>query len=335
MRPPRNFYVRTFQREAGMLSRVADNLYWMSRYLERAEHTARLLDVELQLWLDQSPEVGAGRWRFLVDALQIRGVQGRLDPLQLAEALVFSRENVSSIVSCVAAARENLRHVREQCSSEMWEQLNKLYLQVMERRPEKGWILNSHELFRSVEEGAHLFQGITDATMSHGEGWQFIQLGRYVERADTLAALMDTHFNRTAQPADQPVDSAEYLSWVGLLRGCAAFEAYCKAHTAEIRPLRVAEFLILNPDLPHSIRFSVDRINAALHIIGDLTERREKTPSRIAGRLRAKLSFSQIEEIMADGVAGYLGSIRSECAEIHGAIHQIYFDYSVEAELAS
>jgi len=335
MRPPRNFYVRTFQREAGMLSRVADNLYWMSRYLERAEHTARLLDVELQLWLDQSPEVGAGRWRFLVDALQVRGMQGRLDPLHLAETLVFSRENISSIVSCVSAARENLRHVREQCSSEMWEQLNKLYLQVIERRPEKGWILNSHEFFRSVQAGAHLFQGITDGTMSHGEGWQFIQLGRYVERTDTLAALLDTHFKRTAHPTDQPVDSAEHLGWVGLLRGCAAFEAYCKAQTAEIRPLRVAEFLILNPELPHSVRFSVDRMNAALHIIGDLTERREKIPSRIAGRLRAKLSFSQIEEIMEAGVAAYLEAVRSECVEIHSAIRQIYFDYSVEAELAS
>jgi uncharacterized alpha-E superfamily protein len=262
-------------------------------------------------------------------------MQGRLDPLHLAETLVFSRENISSIVSCVSAARENLRHVREQCSSEMWEQLNKLYLQVIERRPEKGWILNSHEFFRSVQEGAHLFQGITDGTMSHGEGWQFIQLGRYVERTDTLAALMDTHFKRTAHPTDQPVDSAEHLGWVGLLRGCAAFEAYCKAQTAEIRPLRVAEFLILNPELPHSVRFSVDRMNAALHIIGDLTERREKIPSRIAGRLRAKLSFSQIEEIMEAGVAAYLEAVRSECAEIHSAIRQIYFDYSVEAELAS
>src|SRR4030095_3316915 len=302
----------------------------MTRYLERAEHTARLLDVELQLWLDQSPEVGAGRWRFLVDALQVRGMQGRLDPLQLAETLVFSRENISSIVSCVSAARENLRHVREQCSSEMWEQLNKLHIQVIERRPEKGWILNSHEFFRSVQEGAHLFQGITDGTMSHGEGWQFIQLGRYVERTDTLASLMDTHFKRTAHPTDQPVDSAQHLGWVGLLGGGAAFEAYCKAQTAEIRPLRVAEFLILNPELPHSVRFSVDRMNAALHIIGDLTERREKIPSRIAGRLRAKLSFSQIEEIMSSGVAAYLEGIRSECVEIHSAIHQIYFDYSID-----
>lgn len=335
MRPPRNFYVKSFQREAGMLSRVAENLYWMSRYLERAEHTSRLLDVELQLWLDQSPEVGAGRWRFLVDALQVAGVEGRLDPLQLAETLVFSRANASSIVSCMSAARENLRQVREQCSSEMWEQLNKLYLQVIDRCPEEGWILNSHELFRAVQEGAHLFQGVTDATMSHGEGWQFIQLGRYVERTNTMAALMGAHLKRSAPPTDQPVDSAEYLSWVGLLRGGAAFEAYCKAQTAEIRPLRVAEFLLLNPELPRSVRFSVDRTNAALHVIGDLTERREKLPARIAGRLRARLSFSQIEEVMEDGVAQYLDSVRSDCAEIHAAIQQIYFDYAIDAELAS
>jgi hypothetical protein len=109
------------------------------------------------------------------------------------------------------------------------------------RRPEEGWILNSRELFRAVQEGAHLFQGVTDATMSHGEGWQYIRLGRYVERTNTLAALMGTHFKRAAPPTDLPVDSGEYLSWVGLLRGCAAFEAYCKAQTAEIRPLRVAE----------------------------------------------------------------------------------------------
>src|ERR1700686_3236183 len=113
------------------------------------EAAAQLLDFELQLWLDQAPEVGAGRWGFLVDALQVAGVQGRLDPLQLAETLVFSRANAFSLVSCMSAARENLRHVREQCSSEMWEQLNKLYLQVIDRRPEEGWILNSHELFRA------------------------------------------------------------------------------------------------------------------------------------------------------------------------------------------
>jgi uncharacterized alpha-E superfamily protein len=323
------------RRQTTMLSRVADSLYWMSRYLERAEHTARLVDVELQLWLDQSPESGAGRWRFLLEALRIPTAQGVLDSTRLLDTLVFSRTNASSIVSCIAAARENLRHVREQCSSEMWEQLNRLYLEVMGTRPEEAWMLKSHAFFHAVQEGAHLFQGITDGTMSHGEGWQHIQLGRYVERTDTLAALMETHFRRVARPADQAVESAEYLEWVGLLRACVAFEAYCKVYTAEIRPLRVAEFLLLNSDFPHSVRFSADRVNAALHIMEDLTGRREKLPTRIAGRLRAQLSFSQIGEVMSEDVHAYLVNVRSECARIHAAIHQIYFDYSIESELAS
>ena len=335
MRPPRNYYAGSFQREAGMLSRVADSLYWMSRYLERAEFTARLVDVELQLWLDQSPEVGAGRWRFVLEALRAPGGQGAVDPTRLVNTLVFSRKNQSSIVSCIASARENLRQVREQCSTRMWEQLNRLYLEIIDWRPEEGWVLRSHAFFQLVQEGAHLFQGVTDATMSHGEGWQYIQLGRYVERTDTLAKLMTTHFARITHLLDQAVENPEYLEWVGLLRGCTAFEAYCKAHTAEIRPLRVAEFLLLNPEFPHSVRFSVDRVNAALHIIGDLTERRAKLPTRIAGRLRAQLSFSQIEEIMSGGVATYLQSVLSECGEIQAAIHDIYFDYPIETELAS
>jgi uncharacterized alpha-E superfamily protein len=334
-RPPRNFFVAAFQRDVGMLSRVADSLYWMGRYIERAEHTARLVDVELQLWLDQSPEMGAGRWRFLLEALNAPCADGPVDPTKLVNTLVFSRRNASSIVSCVAIARENLRHVREQCSTRMWEQLNRLYLDVMDARPEEEWLLRSHDFFSLVTEGAYLFHGITDATMSHGEGWQFIQLGRYVERADTLTTLLETHFKRMTTDFARPVEGAEYLEWVGLLRDCVAFEAYCKKHTAEIRPMRVAEFLILNPEFPHSIRFSVDRVNAALHLISDLTQRTAKLPTRIAGRLRAQISYSQIEEIVAEGVHTYLQNVRKDCTEIHSAINEIYFDYPIEAEIAS
>ena len=319
-----------------MLSRVADSLYWMSRYLERAEHTARLVDVELQLWLDQATEAGAGRWRFLLEALHsLTDKECQVQPNELVNTLVFSRKNASSIVSCIAAARENLRHVREQCSSEMWQQLNRLYLEVMENRFDESWILNSHGFFNAVQQGAHLFQGITDSTMGHGEGWQYIQLGRYVERTDTLASLIGMHFQRLPHPPDETVEGSEYLEWIGLLRGCVAFEAYCKVYTAEIRPLRVAEFLLLNPEFPHSVRFSIDRMNGALHVIGDLSERRAKLPTRLAGRLRAQLSFSQIEEIMAEGAHAYLNTVRNECEQIHGAIQQIYFDYPIDAELAS
>jgi uncharacterized alpha-E superfamily protein len=319
-----------------MLSRVAESLYWMSRYLERAEHTARLMDVDLQLRLDQSAESSTGRWLRLIDALQVPpSLTGNVDGSTLAHTLTFNRMNPSSIVSCVASARENLRHVREQCSTEMWEQLNRLYLKVWNNRPEESFLLESHVFFRTVQEGAHLFQGITDSTMSHGQGWHFIQLGRYVERTTALSALIGTHFSRLTNPPNQAVEGGDYLEWVGLLKCCAAFEAYCKAYSAEMRPLRVAEFLLLNLEFPHSVRFSVENVHSALRLISELTERKIAQPVRLAGRLRASLSFSPIEEIMADGAYPYLENVRRQCGELHSAIQQIYFDYLVESEVVA
>ncbi|HTD23556.1 MAG TPA: alpha-E domain-containing protein [Terriglobales bacterium] len=319
-----------------MLSRVADNLYWMSRYLERAEHTARLIDVDLQLRLDQSAELVTERWQRLLVALQIpAALVGGVDATTLPHTLTFSRSSSFSIVSCIASARENLRHVREQCSSEMWEQLNRLYLKVIGSHAEDGWNLLSLAFFRSVQEGVHLFEGITDSTMSHGEGWHYIQLGRFVERTNMLASLIGTHFSYLPHPPDQAVESAEYLEWVGLLKCCTAFEAYCKVYTAEVRPLRVAEFLLLNSEFPHSIRFSVEMVHSALQVTSELTQRKAAQPVRIAGRLKATLSFSQIDEIMANGAHAYLESIRSQCGQVHAAIQQIYFDYPVESAMAS
>jgi len=317
-----------------MLSRVADSLYWMSRYLERAEHTSRLIDVDFQLRLDQSPEAGAGRWLRLLDALQVPvPAGGKIDSATLAYTLTLDRSNPSSIVSCISAARENLRQVREQCSSEMWEQLNRLYLQVVGTPAGESWVLHSQLFFRGALDGAHLFQGVTDSTMSHGEGWHYIQLGRYVERTHGLAALVGAHFRRFTQPWELTIDTDEYLEWVGLLKDCAAFEAYCKKYTTELRPLRVAEFLLLNPDFPHSVRFSVEKVHGALRSIGELTERKADSPMRLAGRLRANLSFAQIEEIMSDGLQDYLNNIKKLCVQAHNSIHQIYFDYPVESAL--
>src|SRR6266446_4405993 len=206
-----------------MLSRVADSLYWMSRYLERAVHTARLIDVDFQLRLDQSPDAGSSRWLRLLDALQIPVPAGaKIDSASLAYTLTLDRSNPSSIVSCISSARENMRQVREQCSSEMWEQLNRLYLQINSTISSEAWLLHSYVFFRAVQEGAHLFQGVTDSTMSHGEGWQYIQLGRYVERTDAVARLIGTHLSRLPYSPDQAVESEEYLEWVGLLKSCAA-----------------------------------------------------------------------------------------------------------------
>lgn len=324
------------RRETTMLSRVAESLYWMSRYLERAVHTARLLDVDSQLRLDQSPEASEGRWLRLLEASQAPAPEdGKIDAPTLSHILALDKTNPSSIISCIAAARENLRQVREQCSSEMWEQLNRLYLQVNGTTSSEAWLLHSHVFFRAVQEGAHLFQGLTDSTMAHGEGWQYIQLGRFVERTDALARLIGTHFTWLHNSLDQAVESEEYLEWVGLLKSCAAFEAYCKTYTAELRPLRVAEFLLLNPSFPHSVRFSADRVHASLTAIGELTDRKAEQAVRLAGRLRATLSFSQIDEIMASGANAFVNDIRWQCAQVHSSIHQIYFDYPVESALAS
>jgi uncharacterized alpha-E superfamily protein len=324
------------RRPTAMLSRVADSLYWMSRYLERAEHTARLIDVDLQLRLDQSPDAGSVRSLRLLRACQVPLPQeGTADAASVTHQLTLESTNPSSILSSVAAARENLRQVREQCSTEMWEQLNRLYLQVHTTARNETWLLNSHIFFRAVQEGSHLFQGVTDSTMSHGEGWQYIQLGRFVERTDALARLIGTYFGQMTHPLDQAVESEEYLEWVGFLKSCSAFEAYCKAYTAELRPLRAAEFLLLNPEFPHSVRFSVDMIQAALNAIGEITDRKAELPVRLAGRLQATLSFSQIDEIMASGASGYVDSVRWQCAQAHTAIHQVYFDYTIEPALLS
>jgi hypothetical protein len=159
-----------------MLSRVADNLYWMSRYLERAEHTARLIDVTLQQMLDQTTEDASSRWVRLLESLHIASLADETNgAYDITQGLTFDVSNRSSIVSCIATAQENARQVREQISSEMWEQLNRLFLEIKRTGMEEIWHAGLHQFFASVKEGVHLFQGITDATMSHSEGCHFIR----------------------------------------------------------------------------------------------------------------------------------------------------------------
>lgn len=293
-----------------MLSRVADSLYWMSRYLERAEHTARLLDVSLNLMLDQSAASNARRWQRLLAALRLPAPKGDTTPYAITQALTFDLSRTASIVACIASARENAQQVREQISSEMWEQLNQLFLNVRGTTIDKIWDLQPWEFFRSIKDGSHQFQGITDSTMNHGEGWLFIEVGRFIERASSIATLLDAHFSAFQ---DDKFAADDYLEWVGLLKSCTAFEAYCKVYTANVRPDRIAEFLLLNDEFPHSICFAVDMLQDSLAEIASHTETpKSGRVNRLAGRLRAALSFSQIDEIMASGLHTYLEDIRHQ-----------------------
>jgi uncharacterized alpha-E superfamily protein len=326
--------------EGTMLSRVADSLFWMSRYLERAEHTARLLDVNLALALEQSSRPAEQRWNRLLASLRMSPTPDEVcDPYRITWRLTFDSKNPSSIVNCISAGRENARQVREQISSEMWEQINRFYLLVRKSSIESIWRTQPHEFFRTIKEGIHFFQGLTDSTLGHGEGWQFIQVGRYVERAMATAALLSVYYGDRLSDAEAEESLAdqtpEYLEWVGLLKSCTAFEAYCRAYTADLRLDRIVEFLLLDPAFPHSVRFSVDMVQAALRSISDDTGRHPgDRVNRLAGRLGASLRYSHIEEIMASGLQEYLADIERQCIGAYEAVYETYIAYPIDRALA-
>ncbi len=318
-----------------MLSRVADTLFWMSRYLERAEHTARLLDVQLHMMLE-APASAEKLWTRLLDSLYTDAPDAtRNDAYAVTRLLTFDTANGNSIPSCIGAERENARHVREQISSEMWEQINRLWLQVRSANLDHFWDEQPSEFFRAVKEGIHLFQGITDSTMNHGEGWQFIEVGRYLERTSSVARLLDCHYRAFSDTPIRATIAGDFLQWTSLLKSCTAFEAYCKVYTADLRPDRILEFLLLTAEFPHSIRFSVNCTHAALVSIEKFTEsKRARHPNRLAGRLRATLDYAQVDEIVAGGLSLYLNGIQEECQHIHDSIYRAYMTYPIE-ELVS
>ena len=315
-----------------MLSRVAESLYWMSRYLERAEHTARVIKVQLNLMLERETEDDDRHWRRMLKSLAVEMAEVKEGEAQAAaKSLIYSTDSRSSIVSCVMAARENSRQVREQISSEMWEQLNRMFIEVNRSgAPEGVEAADVSDFLQAIKDGAHTFQGTTDSTMTHGEGWQFIQAGRSIERASALATLLGVHFREFYGKDAEP----EPLEWIGLLRSCTAFEAYCKAYTADLRPDRIAEFLVLNPSFPHSIRFSADALETAMKQIGaEVSSRRSARVERIAGRMQATLAFGQIDEIMSGGLQAYLETVLRQCSQAHSALYQTYIAYPIEAAL--
>jgi uncharacterized alpha-E superfamily protein len=324
-----------------MLSRVADSLYWMSRYLERAEHTTRLLDVNLNLMLDESPISAERRWQRVLQALgKPKDIEWTGEPYALTQALTFDTENKASILSCIISARENSRHVREQISTEQWHRLNSLYLQVtgpeMQRRKDSvAGMSQPSEFLQSVMEAVHQFQGVTDSTMNHGEGWQFIQVGRYIERACATALLLQAYHGDLWEYPERIVDGNEYLDWMGLLRSATAFEAYCKVYTADLTPDQIFEFLLLDEEFPHSVRFSIDSLQCALEKIqGDSGKTRAEALRRLSGRLQSSLNYSSVDEILNQDVPGYLNNIQAQCRAIHEMIYELYVDYSIQAALA-
>ena len=307
-----------------MLSRVADSLYWMSRYFERADHSARVLDANYNLMLNPTKVSTEQRWTRITAVLGLGQEAAGLDATSAMSKLIADGENRSSIMSCIASARENASQVREQISSEMWERLNQLYHEVASSATHIGFRSEPQRFITIIRDGSYNFHGLTHATMNHGEAWQFIRLGRYLERALALPLLLDAVFC-AASPADD-------LDWVGLLTSCSAFEAYCKVYTADLKPERVAEFLLLNPEFPYTVRFSADQMEDALEAIAKSSATRKGAHiEKIIGRLRSSLAYAQIDDIMSRDFQRFLRSVTEQCHSLHAAVHEIYIDYPVES----
>jgi uncharacterized alpha-E superfamily protein len=319
-----------------MLSRVADSLYWMSRYLERAENTARQLDVTMSLMLDTGGPNVDTRWRRMIAALgKPDGMPwcGSLEPM--AHKLIFDLIDPLSVTYCVNAARENARQVREEISTEQWQRLNRLYHYIHSPTAQAQFNSSANDALASIVDGIYLFKGTTDTTMIHGQGWQFIRLGRYLERAYATATLLEVYQPELFQHAARERAAHLYLEFVGLLRCCTSFEAYCQVYTADLSPDRVLEFLLLNRDFPHAIRYCVDGARQAIQEIQHTGGRR--APDQLVsgmGKLHAMLVYTTIGEILQGDAAAFLHTIREQCLHIHELVYRYYVHYSIQSALA-
>ena len=317
-----------------MLSRVADSLYWMARYLERAEHTSRLIAVKLESMIEQSTEDARASWARVAVALATDGVAADDDDIfAITQRLAFDRANPSSLLSSLRMARDNARQVREQLSTEVWEHLNRLYLRLQPVTIESTWVHQPARVFRESLEELQTLEGVTFSTLRHGEGWHFLELGRYIERAQLVSRLLDIHFGVDAPGYAEP-PPPKYLDWLVLLKFCTAFEPYCKEYTAAIRPERIAEFLLFDPEFPHSVKFAVDRVRDALaRVAPGAPPSRRAACERLAGRLKAAVDFGQIDELIGGSIDAFLVEITHQCEQIHEAVYTAYIAYGAETVL--
>jgi uncharacterized alpha-E superfamily protein len=316
-----------------MLSRVANSLYWMSRYLERAENTARLVDVNLQQLLDQravDDEMLKGHWMPIVQSAGEEAVftalHTRATAKTVTEFLVFQAENGNSILTAVVQARENARVVRDQIPVELWEELNRLYLFL--RSPRARVLLRSSpvEFFQEIKSASLHLQGLTDATVVRSEGWNFIQAGKFIERADKTSRILDVrHRTFPARGAPAAATQTDALAWAAVLRSCSAWDAYKSVHGAEVQPSLVAEYLLLSDDFPRSVRFCVQQLNHCLRCISGVAEGRfTNDAEKLAGRLVAELQFGTATEIFEVGLHTYIDVLQTKLNAIGEAVFQAY-----------
>ncbi|MBM4089484.1 MAG: alpha-E domain-containing protein [Planctomycetes bacterium] len=311
-----------------MLSRVASSIYWMSRYVERAENLARFLDVTFGLMLDL-PSGSPEQWLPLVattgDNAYFDEHYGDPTRENVVRFLSFDSRYPNSIFSCLRVARENARTIREAISSEMWEQLNNFYHMVETAAARRDLRSAPQEFLQDVRYSSHQFCGITDGTLSHGEGWQFARLGRTLERADKTSRLLDVKFFLLLPRVHDVGTPTDDLQWSAVLRSLSGFEMFRKRHR-QILPERVVGFLILDRLFPRAIMHCVDRANEALHAIsGSPEDTFWNSAEKRLGQLRSELAYCSVTDIISSGLHEFLDALQVKINKTGDAIFETFF----------
>jgi uncharacterized alpha-E superfamily protein len=311
-----------------MLSRVAESIYWMGRYVERAENVARFVHVNLQLMLD-SPDYTGQQWEPLVfisgDEEDFAKRYGAATQDNVLKFLAFDYENPNSIVSCLRAARHNARSVREIISSEMWLELNTFFL-MADSVAGQGLELDAlHEFFDDVKSKSHLFNGVTEATMTHGEAWHFCRLGKQLERADKTSRILDVKYFILLRAVSDVGTAWDDIQWAAVLRSTSAFEMYRKDR-GRITPKGVADFLLLNRDFPRAIHHCLISARESIHSISGTPIGSYNNPAeKRLGQLCSELFYASVNEVIAFGLHEYLDALQIKMNQIGAEIHETFF----------
>ena len=315
-----------------MLSRIADSLFWTARYMDRAENAARLLDVTYLMLLEEAEQRYRLRWDALI---RIAGspelfqtLYDEANPDTIRDFLLFSEAHYNSVVSCVQRVRENARTIRDRISREMWEHINSLYHRTRNLSGSARTDEDVHRLCREIITASHTFNGITDGTLPHDEGWHFIQAGRALERATHTARVVDVEYHKLLDISSQDAH-ADFYQWRAVLRSVAAGELYGRSYHSWIEPEKVAELLILNKHHPRSVRFNTGWLQASLRAVsGAAPHSYMNEAERLTGKLHDTLVYDRIEDIFARGLHPFLDEISVSCRRIGEEISRTYFHYA-------
>ncbi len=321
-----------------MLSRVANSIYWMCRYIERAENIARFISVNLNLLLDLPSEKGK-HWEPLVmitgDQRFYEETYSAYNQERVTRFLTFDREYGNSILTCLAAARENGRSIREIISSEMWEHLNTFYLELADPASTTMALEDPHRFFKIIQMRSHLFTGLMDSTMSHGEAWNFARIGMMIERADKTSRILDVKYFMLLPQADLVNTPIDNIQWTAVLKSASAFEMYRKQHH-QITPRNVADFLIFDSQFPRSIRHCISKARVCLHrITGTAVDMVHNLAEKRLGRLNADLEYTDIDEVIDSGLHEYLDGFQSRLNHVDTAIGSTFFNLKPLIEASS